>query len=127
MSERKWKVTPENVRKVMEFIWSQVKDISEPMELVLRPAKSRRSVEQNARYWRLMRELSSIVWLDGRQYSPEIWHEYMARTFIGSEDLPGGGVKAISTTTLNVEQFGDYMTQIEAWCAEQGYQVMEGA
>ena len=127
MTERKWRVSPENVRKVMEFIWSQVRDISEPMELILRPAKSKRSVEQNARYWRMLREVSAVVWVEGRQYSAEVWHEHFAREFIGCEDLPNGDKKAISTTTLKVDEFGEYMTQIEAWCAEQGYQVMEAA
>lgn len=125
MKDRRWIFDETNAREIMRLVWAVVKTLTGRWEMSLRPAKSKRSGQQNDRYWRLMRELSAIVWLDGRQYSPETWHEYMARTFIGSEDLPGGGVKAISTTTLNVEQFGDYMTQIEAWCAEQGYQVME--
>lgn len=127
MTERKWKLTPENVRKVMEYVWTQVKDVTDPLEIIVRPAKSKRSIDQNARYWRMLREVSAVVWVGGRQYSPEVWHEHFAREFIGCEDLPSGDRKAISTTTLNVDEFGEYMTQIEAWCAQEGYQVMEGA
>ena len=124
MTERKWKLTPENVRKVMEYVWTQVKDVTDPLEIIVRPAKSKRSIDQNARYWRMLREVSAVVWVGGRQYSPEVWHEHFAREFIGCEDLPSGDRKAISTTTLNVDEFGEYMTQIEAWCAQEGYQVM---
>lgn len=133
MTERKWRVSPENVRKVMQFIWSQVKDISEPMELILRPAKSKRTEEQLRRQWALYRQVAAVVWLPNsetgemQQFSPEAWHELFARMFIGVEELPDGSVKALSTARLSVEVFGEYMTQIEAWCAEQGYQVMEAA
>lgn len=126
MTERKWILDPQNVRKVMEYVWTQVKDVSEPLEIAIRPAKSKRSQEQNKRYWRMLREISAVVWFGGKQYSDQVWHEHFKRTFIGCEDLPSGDVKGISTTTLNVEQFGEYMTQIEAWCAQEGYQVMEG-
>lgn len=93
-------------------------------ELVIRPLKSKRSIEQNKRYHALLRDLSAVAWLDGRQYGPEAWAEYFKQTFIGWDDLPGGGKRGISTTTLSVAEFGDYMTRIEAWAAEQGWPLM---
>ena len=127
MEERRWKLTEPSRRKAMEQAWAVVKTLTGDWELVIRPFKSKRSVDQNRRYWKLLREVSAVVWLDGRQYSDAVWHEWFKRTFIGCEELPDGDVKGISSTTLSVEQFGEYMTQIEAWCAEQGYQVMEAA
>ena len=92
-----------------------------PVELILRPAKSKRSIEQNRRYWELLAQMAAAIVIDGRRFSPEVWHEHLKREFIGREELilPTGEIeqRGISTTTLNVSDFGDYMTRIEAWCA----------
>lgn len=97
-------------------------------ELVLRPIKSKRSLDQNKRYWALLRELSAVAWINGRQYDDQVWHEQFRRWFIGCTDvtLPDGSVEqhGISTTTLSIEEFGVYMTRIEAWSAEQGWPLM---
>ena len=89
-------------------------------ELVIRELKSKRSQSQNRRYHAMLRDISDGVWLDGKQYSQEVWAEYFKIKFIGGTDLPGGGRIGISTTLLSIQEFGDYMTQIEAWSAEQG-------
>lgn len=34
--------------------------------------------------------------------------------------VPKGWTRALSTTTLDVVAFGDYMTQVEAWAANRG-------
>ena len=100
-------------------------------ELVLRPMKSKRSIDQNRRYWLLLREISAVAWLNGRQFSDETWHEFFKRTFIGCDEIamPDGSteLRGISTTKLKVDEFGDYMLQIEQWAAEQGFPVMEKA
>ncbi|EFQ42173.1 recombination protein NinB [Pseudomonas aeruginosa] len=97
-------------------------------ELVIRPLKSKRSIEQNKRYWSLLRELAAVAWVDGRQFDDQVWHEQFKRWFIGCEDvsLPDGSteLRGISTTKLTVDEFGIYMTKIEAWAAEQGWPLM---
>lgn len=99
----------------------------EPVEVIVRPRKSKRSIEQNKRYWALLREVSATVWVDGRQFSDEVWHEQFKRWFIGMVDMPDGSMVGISTTTLSVAEFTDYMTRIEHWCVEQGFPVMQEA
>lgn len=89
-------------------------------ELVIRELKSKRSQSQNKRYWAILREIAAGLWMDGRQYSDTVWHEYFARQFIGCIDLPGGGQSSISTTTLSIAEFGDYMTQVEQFAAANG-------
>lgn len=94
-------------------------------EIVLRPLKAKRSADQNRRYWALLREVAATVWIDGRQFTDEVWHEHFKRQFIGQEEivLPSGAVevRGISTTTLNVADMGRYMDEISAWCVEQGF------
>ena len=97
-------------------------------ELVIRNYKSKRSHEQNKRYFAMLRLISTNVWVDGRTYSQEVWHEQYKRWFIGCEDivlLTGTETRGISTTTLSVDEFNAYMAQIEQWCAEQGYPIMQ--
>lgn len=97
-------------------------------ELVIRNYKSKRSLEQNKRYFAMLRLISTNVWVDGRTYSQEVWHEQYKRWFIGCEDIvlpTGTETRGISTTTLSVDEFGNYMAQIEQWCAEQGYPIMQ--
>ena len=103
-----------------------------PVELILRPAKSKRSLEQNKRYWELLNQLAAAVEINGRRFSAEVWHEHWKRELIGREELilPTGEIeqRGISTTTLNVSEFGDYMSRIEAWAAtEHGVIVMADA
>lgn len=97
-------------------------------ELVIRPLKSKRSIDQNKRYWSLLRELAAVAWVDKRQFDDQVWHEQFKRWFIGCEDvaLPDGSteLRGISTTKLSVDEFGTYMTRIEAWAAEQGWPLM---
>lgn len=97
-------------------------------ELVIRNYKSKRSLEQNKRYFAMLRLISANVWVDGRTYSQEVWHEQFKRWFIGCEDIvlpTTTETRGISTTTLSVDEFNNYMTQIEQWCAERGYPVMQ--
>lgn len=100
------------------------------LEIVVRPMKDKRSVAQNRRYWLMLRELASIAWIEGRQFTDQTWHEHFKRQFIGCEELamPDGKteLRGISTTKLSVEEFGEYMVQIEAWAAEQGWPLMAG-
>ncbi len=93
-------------------------------ELVLRKRVYKRSTEQNKRYWALLNEISEGLPVQGVAHSAEAWHHYFRQKFIGSEDLtlPTGKVfsQPISTTTLDIGSFGEYMTQIESWAAGHG-------
>lgn len=118
-------------RDVFAMAFQAAKLFTDPFEIVIRPLKAKRSVDQNRRYWVLLREVAATVWVDGRLYSDETWHRYFAGTFIGQSEvpMPNGTVELhpISTTTLNVADMGRYMEEIEKWCAEQGFPVMEAA
>ena len=98
-----------------------------PVELKIVERKSKRSIEQNKRLWAILRWMAANIWIDGQLFSDVVWHEQCKRNFIGMEEikLPDGSIflQGISTTTLSVAEFGYYMTQIEAWCANQGYEV----
>jgi hypothetical protein len=92
-------------------------------ELSIKPRKYSRSQQQNKRYWAILNEVAELK-VEGRRYAAEHWHEYFKGKFIGQEEipLPGGRtlVRPISSTTLDVPAFADYMTQVEAFAAQRG-------
>lgn len=107
---------PEQAKVLLAFIKANAASMAQqgrPLAVDVREHKAKRSSQANRRYWALLRFIAASAWVSGRQYSDEIWHEFFARKFIGHEGLPDGSVKAISTTTLDVGAFGDYMTAIE--------------
>lgn len=89
------------------------------LQVTIQLVKDQRTLEQNRRYWgAIITPIAEQVWSEGRQYSKDIWHEQMAREFIGVIDLPGGGVMAMSTTDLSIEEFSDYMNKVEAYAVQ---------
>lgn len=83
--------------------------------------KSKRSLEQNKRYWgpAVMGQIVAQAWIDGRQYSGETWHEHFKRRFIGMIDLPFGGKAGMSSSDLSIEEFGEFMQQVEVFAAQE--------
>lgn len=128
MAERTFRIqSPAGLRQAFVAAWAlagQLIASGDGYELVLRKLKSKRSVEQNKRYWALLREVAAVAWVDGRQYADVVWHEHFKRELIGCIDLPNGERLGISTTKLSIQEMGDYMTKIEAWAAENGWPVM---
>ena len=122
-----------NARSVFATAWNAAKQFDRPFEIALRFLKDKRTIEQNRRMWKLLREVAATVWVevDGkqRQFSDKVWHVYFREKFIGADEaeMPDGSTRRtpISTTTLDVEGMTEYMNEIERWCVDQGYPVME--
>lgn len=103
--------------------WKACAEQGRPLSVQVSEFKSKRSLEQNKRYWALLNEIAGQAFVAGEQFSQEAWHEHFKRTFIGSEEhkLPSGAVetRGISTTTLNVSEFASYMTRVEEYAASE--------
>lgn len=110
------------------------------MEIAIRPRKKVRSNSQNSLFWAArLRDISDQAWIDGKQYSAEIWHEYFKKKHLPEGDepniselvkdpakyhkwawLPDGSISlAGSTTQLTTKGMMLYMTQVEAFCATE--------
>ena len=131
MSERLFILTSKAWQQRMDAARAVVAELVKrgDWDLVLRERKAKRSRDQNRRYWALLNEVADTAWTptdDGElvQQLATWWHAFFRVTFIGIEEtkLPGRVLcEAISTTTLTVAEFTDYMNRIEQWCADQGY------
>jgi hypothetical protein len=80
----------------------------------------KRSPQANRLYWALLHMIASQV--AGGKFGVESWHTYFKSRFLGCEEvkLPNGKYFLIpnSTASLDVGEFNDYYTKVEAWAAE---------
>lgn len=97
--------------------WRALAQAGRPLSITVQEHKAKRSQEQNRLYWQRLNEIAAQAWVGGRQFGAEAWHEQFKRQYIGMEELPRGGTVGISTTTLSVAEFSEYLNQIEAYAA----------
>ena len=107
------------LKSAVQVIGNLPVDSAHPLEVVIRAYKAKRSSEANRYYWRMLHEVAEQAWIAGKQYSADAIHEYCKRQFLGTVELPGGGVVGISTATLNTAEFAAYTEQVEAWAASE--------
>lgn len=89
-----------------------------PLMVSIREFKARRTLEQNKRLHAILSDIAEQAWVDGRQYSADVWKEYFRQRFLGTEEiaLPGGKLieRGVSTTTLDIHEFNEFMAKVEA-------------
>lgn len=131
--------------RLMALIENLPIDAAKPLEVVIREEKKKRSPDQNSLYWAgPLRDIAEQAWVDGRQYSAEVFHEYFKREFLPDPDhvdcddshikdgyakwatTPGGErVLVGSTTGLTVRGMAAYLEQVYAYGASLGVQFSE--
>lgn len=114
--------TEENAKALYSFLkanWKALAASGKPLVVQVGEYKARRSTQANKRYWAILNQISGDAWIEGKQFSADIWHEWSKRRFIGCHELPDGSLVGISTTTLDVAEFNDYMSKIESYAAQE--------
>ena len=90
-------------------------------EITVRPYKSKRSIEQNKRLWKIYQVIAESVWVEGRRFSSEVWHEHFKGVYLGVEeiDMPNGDVlkRPLRTANLKTDGMTQYQDSIQAWAA----------
>lgn len=99
--------------------WKELAQAGRPLSITVQEHKAKRSLEQNRLYWQRLNEIAEQAWVGGKQFSAEAWHEFYKRQLIGYEELPRGGTVGISTTSLSVAEFSDYINRVEAYAATE--------
>lgn len=92
---------------------------------VVRISEPTRSLEQNARLWALLSDVSEQVDWYGKRLTPEDWKHVFSSSLRKLEVVPnleGNGFVALglSTSRMTKRELGDLMTLIEAFGAERG-------
>ena len=107
-------------RRLQAFLrsnWLAMAQAGKPLGVMVAEHKSKRSNPQNKLYWAVLHQIADHAWVDGKQYSAEAWHEQCKREFIGTEELPNGATTGISTASLDVAAFSDYIERVMHYAA----------
>lgn len=112
-------------------------DNENPLEVVIREKVKARNNDQNALLWAALNEIAAQAWVNGRQFSADVWHEHAKREFLPEQHeegitregyqkwdyLPNGErVLVGSTTQLTTKGFADYVEQVFSLGAGMGTQ-----
>ncbi len=113
-------------------------DPERPLEILIREEVKQRGVDANAYYWMRIGEIADQGWIEGRQYSKDVWHHYLCREEMPEEietkdgvkrskwvDMPDGKQTVISTTLLSKASFAEYTEIVEAFGAGLGVHFKE--
>ena len=91
--------------------------------MVLEVKPSTRSLEQNARLWAMLTDISRQVDWYGRKLTPDEWKHVFSAALKKQEVVPGidGGfvVLGLSTSKMTKAEMCDLQTLIEAFGAER--------
>ena len=103
--------------------WNAMALAGKPLSVSVSEYKSKRSDDQNRKLHAMLNDLSANAWINGKQFSPETWKEFVRQRFIGTEeiDLPDGRriERGISTTKLSVSEFSELIEQINEYAASE--------
>lgn len=107
-----------------------VKQAPDGQVVTIKPAT--RSLEQNARLWAMLAEISEQVIWHGRKLDSESWKHIFSSSLKRMDVVPnleGTGFVALglSTSRMTRAELGDLMTLIEAFAAERGVTFNEAA
>lgn len=91
----------------------------------------RRSTEQNARLWKLLRIVSARVDWHGARLSPEDWKVVFTAAHRRQRAVPnldGDGFVVLGehTSSMTAQEHSDLQLLIEAFCAQRGIEIGEG-
>lgn len=93
-----------------------------PLHLMIFDEEQKRNNHQNRYYWSaVIAQIAEQVWVDGKQFSKETWHEYFARKHCPMIEfvLPDGEIirRRKSTGEMTVKEFSEYTTAVQAEAA----------
>jgi hypothetical protein len=95
-----------------------------PAGYVVEVKPKTRTLDQNAKLWALLTDLSEQVNWHGQKLTPDEWKIVMTASIRRQRVLPGidGGFVAIgeSTSKMTVKEFSDLVELIHAFGAERG-------
>lgn len=95
-----------------------------PVEIAVRRPSKKRSLDQNARLWAVLTDISKQVEWYGRHLSKEAWKDIFTAALERQDVVPGleGGFVMIGgrTSKMTKKRFADLLTIIDAFGADHG-------
>lgn len=103
-----------------QFVAERVRqlDTQRPWEVILRPYRRLRTLNQNRRYWKLLQIASESTGNEA-----EDLHEFFKLKYLEPVTVSIGGqakIVATSTTRLNTQEFSEYVNRVESFLVGEG-------
>lgn len=108
----------ERVLAVIRGNWRAMAQSGHAMTCQLGTESDKRSLDQNKRMWALLQDIADNAWIDGRQFSKDAWHEHFRAMFLPKIESPSGDYP-VSTASLTVREFTDYINRVESYAATE--------
>ena len=98
-------------------------DFSKKWEVIIREREDSRSLEQNARLWKLYESIGNYL-----GYTKNEMHDLMGWQYLRYQEQIGDTVieKIESTTKLSTERMAWFQQQIEFWASQMGWGGLDG-
>lgn len=118
-------------RDRMNYAWQLVGKALAAGTVVVTLGREKRTLDQNAKLWAMLTDLSKQIEWYGRKLTPEDWKHVTTAALKQQEAVPGinGGfvVLGLSTSKMRKRQFAELIELIYAFGAQQGVQWSEKA
>ena len=113
-------ITKDNVNNIIDMIKGL--DFTKPWRMQLSEYKFNRTIDQNSRYWKLLRSIGDYI-----GYEEDEMDALMKYKFLSSEIEVGGEtiIKVKSTSQLNTKEMVEYQENIQSWAMQYGFRVRE--
>lgn len=133
--------TAEQVERAIALLRHVPVDAARPLELLVREEVKARKPSQNDLMWAgPLKDIAEQAWVENRQYSDKVWHEFLKEQFLPDEFDPeqckegyqkwgekpnGDRILVGSTTELTIKGFANYLEQVYAFGANLGVEFHE--
>ena len=101
-------------------------DRGTPLRVIVTEAEMDRLDEQIAYYFGpLMKQITEQAWVDGKQYSKEVWHEHFAGLYLPSTELvmPSGEIVvkrgSVARGKISLKKMTAYIQQVECYASSE--------
>lgn len=100
-----------------------------PREIIIRNYKSKRSSSQNSLYWLWLSEIAKQIQVEDDNgnmvyLTKDDWHDLCRMKWLGKKVIKIADMSILrpekSTTALNVSEFSEYLTKMEAHFLQKG-------
>lgn len=134
---------PDQVQTLLNLIPNLPLDADRPLQITIEEFRPARKLSQQAYLFAgPLKDISEQAWLNGKQYSVDVWAHYFKVQLLPEEfdsvlckdsyqkwryDPAGNRVLTGSTTELTVKGMADYITAILAFGGSLGVQFTERA
>lgn len=98
---------------------------AEPVhEVIIREWKSKRTLDQSAAAWVVVTAISEQVWIEGRQYSKDVWWLHLKREYFGPahKQMPDGSLVEVEprSSVRNTKEFSEWLEFLHSKAVELG-------